>query len=238
MEQNDKNSIDFNDLYTDILFEEEPAAAVAETATPAPRKKAGKTKDSMTFDKYILLYLHDLVFLLAGIMVVFLLCFRVVVVSGTSMNATLYDGDYLLLLGNVLYRDVQQGDIIVVSKESFDNGAPIVKRVIATEGQWVDIDFVKGKVYVGDSKDQMYLLTEPYTLTPTNLYEGISFPLQVEENCVFVLGDNRNGSKDSRNPEIGQIDRREILGKAIFLFLPGTNHGEEQRDYGRIGVIS
>lgn len=190
----------------------------------------GKKKQE---ENIFLTYLHDFVFLITGVLLVFSLLFRVVVVSGPSMNATLVDGDWLLLVGNVLYNEPKQGDIIVASKDSFDNGAPIIKRVIATEGQMVYIDFVSGVVYV-DGK----ALREPYTLTPTNQYEGIDFPLVVDEGCVFVLGDNRNGSKDSRSPDIGQVDCREILGKAIFLVMPGDNKGNVERDFERIGVIS
>lgn len=184
-------------------------------------------------ESVLLAYLHDLVFLIAGILLAFSLLFRVVVVSGPSMNATLVDGDWLLLLGNVLYGEPQKGDIIVASKDSFDDGAPIIKRVIATEGQTVDIDFIAGIVYVDGTA-----LDEPYTLTPTNQYEGIDFPLTVDEGCVFVMGDNRNKSKDSRSTEIGLIDEREILGKAIFLAFPGNNKGEQARELDRIGVIS
>lgn len=180
----------------------------------------------------VLTYLHDLAYLLAGLVLVFLLLFRVVVVSGTSMNNTLLDGDYLLLLSSTFYQEPQFGDVIVASKTSYDDGAPIVKRVIATEGQMVDIDFETGIVYVNDIP-----LDEEYTLTPTNEHEGISFPLIVEEGCIFVMGDNRNGSKDSRHPDIGQIDKREVLGKVFFLFFPGTNDNEFERDYGRIGVV-
>ena len=185
----------------------------------------------------LLTYLHDLVYLLSGLILVFLLLFRVVVVSGTSMNNTLMDGDYLLLLSSTFYQDPQQGDIIVASKQSFDDGAPIVKRVIATEGQWVNIDFTNGIVYVGDTLDDMHPLDEPYTLTPTDNYEGTAFPVKVPEGCLFVLGDNRNGSKDSRHPEIGFIDKREVLGKVFFLLLPGTNEGEVVKDFDRIGVV-
>lgn len=184
-------------------------------------------------ENLLLTYLHDFVFLITGVLLVFSLLFRVVVVSGPSMNATLVDGDWLLLVGNVLYNEPKYGDVIVASKDSFDNGAPIIKRVIATEGQLVHIDFVSGIVYVDG-----VALDEPYTLTPTNQYEGINFPVVVEEGCVFVLGDNRNGSKDSRSPDIGQIDCREILGKAIFLVMPGNNKGNVERDFNRIGVIS
>ena len=196
-----------------------------------------KTDEPASWQVNILQYLHDLVKLLAIIVIVFALFFRVVVVSGSSMNDTLLNGDYLLLLGDVLYRNPKQGDIIVASKSSFDNGAPIVKRVIATEGQWVDINFEEGIVYVGDSLDNMTALDEPYTKSLTTRNEGVAFPLQVTEGRLFVLGDNRGNSKDSRDPEVGLIDEREILGKVIFLFLPGTNYGSEAFDIGRIGVV-
>jgi signal peptidase I len=180
----------------------------------------------------VLSYLHDLVFLIAGVLFVFSFLFRVVVVSGPSMNNTLIDGDWLLLLGNVLYNDVQHGDIIVASKDTFDDGKPIIKRVIATEGQEVDIDFEAGIVYIDGTA-----LDEPYTLTPTNMSEGIEFPLIVDRGCIFAMGDNRNVSKDSRSTEIGLIDKREILGKAIFLFFPGNNNGRVDREFDRIGVL-
>lgn len=183
--------------------------------------------------KMAVMYLHDMVYLLAVVILLFLLVFRIATVSGDSMYDTLVDGDYLLLLGNLFYTDPQQGDIIVASKTSYDNGAPIVKRIIATEGQTVDIDFSQGVVYV-DGK----ALEEPYTYTPTELQEGMTFPLTVDDGCYFVMGDNRNISKDSRNPEIGLIDRREILGKVILLFFPGTDGGALQRDFSRIGVLN
>ena len=196
-----------------------------------------KADESVSAQVSILLYLRDLVRLLAVIVIVFLLLFRIVGVSGTSMHDTLLNGDYLLLLSDVVYRNPKQGDIIVASKATFDGGNPIVKRVIATEGQWVNIDFTNGIVYVGDSLDNLVALDEPYTKTLTTRKEGVEFPLQVTDGHIFVLGDNRNNSKDSRDPEIGIIDVREIIGKVIFLFLPGTNYGSEKFDVGRIGVV-
>ncbi|MBE6983335.1 MAG: signal peptidase I [Ruminococcaceae bacterium] len=192
---------------------------------------ATEPKKKNSLRKSILTYLHDFVYLLAVVLLLFLLCFRVVVVSGPSMMDTLEDGDYLLLLGSIFYDDYERGDIIVASKDSFRNGEPIVKRVIATEGQTVNIDFVTGVVYVDGVP-----LQEDYVRTPTNLYEGVDFPLVVEENHIFVMGDNRNDSKDSRSPEIGQVDLREVLGKAIFLIFPGEDESEE-RNFDRIGVI-
>ena len=181
----------------------------------------------------VLLYLRDFVSWLVAILLIFLLLFRLNVVSGPSMNPTLINGDYVLLINNLFYQEPKQGDVIVAAKESFRDGEPIIKRVIATENQWVDIDFEAGIVYVNGNA-----LDEPYVNTPTNLYEGVEFPLLVEEGCVFVMGDNRNESKDSRSPEIGLIDEREILGKAIFLFLPGRDEITEKMDFSRIGGIS
>ena len=185
-----------------------------------------------SWKKNTVLYIHDLIYLLAGIMIVFLLVFRVIVVSGSSMYSTLVDGDYLLLLSNVFYQEPENGDIVVISKETFDNGKPIVKRVIATEGQTVDIDFDNGIVYVDG-----IALKEDYIHSPTTVDEGTDFPLTVKEGCIFVLGDNRGVSLDSRNPNIGQIDTREVLGKALFLMFPGTHYGQVPQDFDRLGVI-
>ena len=194
-----------------------------------PEKKVGKVP---SWQSGAVMYLHDLVYMMIAVMVLFLLLFRVIVVSGPSMYDTLINGDILLLSGNLLYDEPQHGDVVVVSKDSYDNGTPIIKRVIAKEGQQVDIDFEQGIVYVDG-----IALNEPYAHTPTNVEEGVRFPLVVEEGAVFVMGDNRNRSKDSRSPEIGLVDRREILGKAVFLILPAVDEGAGSRDFGRIGVI-
>ena len=182
--------------------------------------------------KNILSYLHDIVFGLVGVLLVFMFLFRVVVVSGPSMNQTLNNGDTLILLNNVFYGQPKYGDVIVASKDSFKDGEPIIKRVIATEGQKVDIDFKEGIVFVDD-----VALEEPYTNTPTNLKEGMTFPLIVDEGCVFVMGDNRNESKDSRDPDIGLVDCREIMGRALFLVFPGVNEDTGKRNFNRIGAV-
>ena len=174
------------------------------------RRNSASTNDEkpVSVQKNVLAYLHDLVYLLAGVLLVLLLLFRVVIVDGPSMNDTLVHGDYLLLLNNVFYGDPKQGDIIVASKKSFDNGSPIIKRVIATEGQTVDIDFVSGVVYVDG-----VALDESYTLTSTHTREGMDFPLTVSEGCLFVMGDNRNHSTDSRT--LGFVPENDILGKVF-----------------------
>ena len=183
----------------------------------------------------ILEYLHDVVYILALILVLFTFCMRVVIVSGSSMFSTLVDGDYLLLINRPLCGELEQGDIVVASMERFKDGEPIVKRVVATEGQTVDIDFRAGIVYVDG-----VALEEEYTYTPTHLSEGMEFPLVVEEGCLFLMGDNRGDSRDSRAPEFGRVDEREILGRAVFLLMPGTGTGEYtvERDLGRIGGLN
>ena len=195
------------------------------------KKQNGEEKPG--FSKSLVMYLHDLCWMLAVVMILFLIFFRIIVVSGPSMKMTLLDGDYLLLISNLFYREPEKGDVVVVSKQDYDNGKPIVKRVIATEGQMVDIDFAQGVVYVDG-----VALQEDYTYTPTNVEEGMQFPLIVEEGCVFLMGDNRNGSLDSRSTQIGMVDKRELLGKALFLMLPGTDPGALSPDYSRIGGIA
>ena len=193
----------------------------------------GKPQEKkLNWKETVMLYLHDAVYLMVTVLLLFLLVFRIIIVSGDSMRMTLVDGDYLLLLNNVFYHEPQNGDVVVISKKSFDNGAPIVKRVIATEGQTVDIDFELGNVYVDGVQ-----LQETYinNMTLNNL--GTGFPLVVEDNCIFVLGDNRAVSRDSRDPSIGQVDKREVLGKVLVLFLPGTDKARTTRDFDRIGVI-
>lgn len=193
---------------------------------------AKKKEEKLGWQKNTLLYVHDLMYLLVIVMLLFVLVFRIIVVSGASMKMTLLDGDYLLLLSNTFYHHPKRGDIVVISKETFDGGKPIVKRVIATEGQTVNIDFESGTVYVDGEA-----LKEDYINALTTVDGGTPFPLTVADGCLFVMGDNRGVSKDSRYPDVGQIDRREVLGKAIFLMYPGTEDGNYPRDLSRVGAV-
>lgn len=160
------------------------------------------------------------------VVIVLTLLFKVVTISGPSMSDTLLDGERIIITS--LFYTPQNGDIVVVSRNdtnSYDNmsSEPIIKRVIATEGQTVNIDFDRGIVYVDG-----VALDEPYVKTPTNIFEGVEFPVTVKENCVFVLGDNRNDSSDSRDPNIGDggmIDVRYIMGKAVLRFYPFSKFG-------------
>lgn len=195
-------------------------------------KEPAESQQKRTWQQGIVIDMKDLVYVLAVFMLIYMLCFRVVVVVGPSMKNTLQDGDRLLLISSVFYNDPKRGDIIVASKDSYEKGECIVKRVIATEGQTVDIDFQSGVVYVDG-----IALQEEYTLTSTTHFEGVIFPVTVEEDHVFVLGDNRDNSLDSRSPVIGQIDKREILGKAVFLLAPANVQLFSEAFFDRFGVI-
>ena len=183
----------------------------------------------------LLEYAHDMAYILAGVLLAFTFFMRIVVVEGDSMFDTLADGDYLLLVNNPICGELEQGDIVVASMDRFKGGEAIVKRVVATEGQTVNIDFREGIVYVDGEA-----LEEPYTFTATNVSEGMTFPLVVEDGCLFLMGDNRNESMDSRDPQIGLVDQREILGKAVWLLLPGDGSWKHpvERDFTRIGGLS
>ena len=166
------------------------------------------------------------------VVLLFTFVVRLIGVDGHSMVPTLQDGDRLLVLNSILYADYQYGDIVVLRKESF-LAEPIVKRVIATGGQTVDIDFETGSVYVDGE-----LLKEDYINELTFLEEGTEFPLTVPEGSIFVMGDNRNNSNDSRDYRLGTVDTRYVIGKAVFLAFPGTDESTGERDFGRIGVIA
>ncbi|WP_262396640.1 signal peptidase I [Zongyangia hominis] len=148
---------------------------------------------------------------------VFTFVIRMVGVEGVSMQPTLYENDRIFLSNLVpLYKN---GDVVVVTKHHIDD-RPLVKRIIATEGQTIDIDFEAGKVYLDGVE-----LDEPYIKEATHTKEGTEFPLTVPEGYVFCMGDNRNESMDSRDPRVGLIDTRYILGKAIFRVYPFTSFG-------------
>ena len=166
------------------------------------------------------------------VVVMFTFVIRLIGVDGHSMVPTLQDGDRLLVLNSMLYDDYKYGDVVVLRKDTFLRD-PIVKRVIATGGQSVDIDFDSGSVYV-DGK----LLQEDYINELTFLEEGTEFPLTVPEGSIFVMGDNRNHSSDSRDSRLGTVDTRYVIGKAVLLAFPGEDAYTGERELGRIGGIN
>ena len=166
------------------------------------------------------------------VVLVFTFVIRLIGVDGHSMVPTLQDGDRLLVMNSMLYDDYKYGDIVVLRKETFMQ-EPIVKRVIATAGQTVDIDFDEGVVYVDGQA-----LEEDYINERTYLEEGTEFPLTVPEGSIFVMGDNRNRSSDSRDSRLGTVDTRYVIGKAVFMAFPGADEVTGKKDLKRIGAIA
>lgn len=157
-------------------------------------------------------FLEIVVQALLIIFIIFTLLFRVSGVVGNSMNPTLDNGNWLVL-SNYKYTP-KNGDIVVITQPTAAN-EPLIKRVIASAGQVVDIDFDTGAVTV-DGK----LQEEKYIAEPTYRHFDVSFPHTVKEGCVFCMGDNRNDSWDSRDSQIGDIDVRYIIGEAQFRIFP------------------
>lgn len=156
-----------------------------------------------------------------AIAIIFTFLFRLVGVDGQSMVPTLVDKDWLITLTAV--DDYEYKDIVIVVEPNGLN-KPIVKRVIATEGQWVDVRYDEGLVYVGDSKDNMKPLEENYIAEPPTVRvfdDNHEYPVQVPEGSLFAMGDNRNHSTDSRSSMVGFIDERYVLGKAMWRIMSG-----------------
>lgn len=167
-------------------------------------------------------WLQCLAYALIICVVVFTFFFRVVDVKGDSMNPTLLNADKLIV--SDLFYSPKQGDIVIFRKDDYKPEA-LVKRIIATEGQTIEIDFDRGKVYVDGQ-----LLDEPYIAEATK--NQLDFPGAqiVPEGCVFVMGDNRNQSSDSRRAAIGMVDERLIIGKVLFKIFPLDRIGSPYGD--------
>ena len=164
----------------------------------------------------------SLVSALLVVVLVFTFLVRLMGVSGPSMIPTLQDGDRLLVVNSLLCGDYQVGDIVIARKETFDS-KPIVKRVIAVGGQTVEIDYDTNTVYVDGEPIHQDFILEPM-VQPSNPAMQQTY-WEVPEGSVFVMGDNRNNSLDSRDDELGPVDNRYILGKAIYTLLPAEHAG-------------
>jgi signal peptidase I len=202
-----------------LVREEQPETPPAQPATSVKRPLFASLYD----------YLEVFCYALAMMLLLFLFVFRLVTVDGNSMQQTLDDEDRLII-SNLFYTP-KTGDIIVINPESHGDGAePIIKRVIATEGQTVRIDYANWEVYVDGKK-----LDEPYIDAMREIERqkyGNEVPMlgtsvtkyktefTVGKGKVFVMGDNRNNSKDSRHREYGEMGVNRILGKVILRISP------------------
>lgn len=160
---------------------------------------------------------EELVVAIVLIAAVFTFCFRVITVSGTSMVPNYADGDRILMVNR--FTPPKQGDVVVIINVLQD---PIIKRVIATQGQTVDFDYEKKAVLVdGQAVDETaFGLENGITEYPYASFQLLEFPQTVPEGCIFVLGDNRAVSEDSRYQVVGMVDQRDVLGKALFRVFP------------------
>ena len=158
-------------------------------------------------------WIYCLLYALAVAVVLFTFVVHPIDVNGSSMVPTLHNGDKMLVSG--LFYNPKAGDVVVFKKKEYDPNKALVKRVIATEGQEINMDFANGIVYIDGEP-----LAESYINDLT--YNKLDFigPKTVPEGCVFVMGDNRNMSTDSRKAEIGMVDNHMILGRAYAIIFP------------------
>ena len=170
-------------------------------------------------NKDILEWLDAVVLAVVTVALLSTFCARLVRVDGSSMNPGLLHGQRLLIT-RLLTPDY--GDIVVTDSR-IDYGKPLIKRVIGKAGDTIDIEFASGIVYRNGEA-----LDEPYTAEPTYLYESVDFPITVPDGCLFLMGDNRNNSTDSRDTRVGCVDERDIMGAAVLRVLPFGKIGAAQ----------
>ena len=163
-------------------------------------------------------WIQSLISALLICVLVFVFVVRVMDVRGSSMVPTLSNGDKLLV--SDLFYEPARGDIVVFKKDNYDDNKALVKRVIAVEGDVVNIDFDRGIVYVNGEA-----VEENYINAPTNTKIDFIGPQTVPKNCLFVMGDNRNASTDSRDKRIGMVDKRLVIGKALLVIYPFADFG-------------
>ena len=188
-------------------------------------------KEPETLEGMLYCWAQALITAVVGVVLLFTFAFRLIGVSGPSMQDTLYTGDRLLVL-NAAFCDFQPGDVVVINNYNADLSDTLIKRIIAVGGQTIDIDLASSTVYVDGQP-----LDEPYVKGFTDTIEGTRFPLTLAEDEVFVMGDHRDHSTDSRSARLGPVKEGYLQGKAVFLLLPGTTPDLGAREWGRIGLV-
>lgn len=183
-------------------------------AQPSPRQSAAAS---------VFEWIELFVYAFALVLLVMTFAARHSPVIGSSMYPTLEENDVLIISG-VGYTP-SNGDIIVFQSPGVGFDEPLVKRVIAVGGQEINIDFTTWTVTVdGEKLDESYInYEEGRTMRCYN--DGMTFPLTVPEGCVFVMGDNRNGSLDSRSIQVGIVDNRYIIGHVLCRVFPLSKIG-------------
>lgn len=156
--------------------------------------------------------LENICFSVLFITVVMTFFFRVIVVEGNSMNRTLSNGDRVIIT-NFCYTP-QRGDIVVTDKNNYFK-TPLIKRVIAIEGDTIKIDYSTGDVYINGE-----ILSEDYIKEKIAISDKETLEITIPDGYVFLMGDNRNQSSDSRESVVGVINEKNIMGKAIFRIMP------------------
>ena len=231
---NDNEFVSLEELFQDITAdssETEKIETDSQELYDNPKPSNSETARMEIFD-----WLQCIVWAIVAGVFIFVFFGRTIGVEGSSMLDTLHHTDRVII-SNLFYTP-ENGDIIILKTTKDNrNGVPLVKRVIATAGQVIDINFDNGEVSVAkDANSVPEVLYEPYIKEPT--YARIDFrgPMEIPEGYVFVMGDNRNHSSDSRSSNVGLVDTRMILGRVLFLFFPGLET-DGSRDWSRIGVV-
>ena len=174
------------------------------------------------FHAWLLDWIETIVMAFVIVTVVFTFAARVVTVDGASMEPNYYNGDRVLVTS--LAGEAEAGDVIIIVHTLEET---LIKRVVATEGQVVDFDNELGELIVDGQvvSGEVYGTRNGITFAPENMDDTMDFPQTVPKGCVFVLGDHRDDSTDSRKLSVGMVDRRNILGRVVFNLYPMSKIG-------------
>ncbi len=186
------------------------------------RQEPSKPRRVSPAVRSVMEWVETIVMAVVLVAVAFTFVARVITVDGVSMEPTYYNGDRVLV--TKLAGQARQGDVVIVVGALEE---PIIKRVVATEGQTVDFDPEMGEVTVDGQPlpGSVFGIEDGITFVPDLPGMVMEFPQTVPEGCVFVLGDNRDNSTDSRFVTVGMVDQRNILGKVVFSLYPFSKIG-------------